>query len=103
MILHVLRMALVGAPEWDPMVTKEDVDCAKVIIDFIIEQKFRLMPPELKVASAATYSCPNVPDNYLVKFLGFRGSQIQASDVSQFRLMPPSPLTPGAKNKYPVE
>ena len=103
MILHVLQMALVGAPEWDPMVTKEDVDCAKVIIDFIIEQKFRLMPPELKVASAATYSCPNVPDNYLAKFLGFRCGQIQASDVSQFRLMPPSPLTPGAKNKYLVE
>ncbi len=71
MILHVLRMALVGVPEWDPMVTKEDVDHAKVIIDFIIDQKFRLMPPEIKVASAATYSCPNVPDNYLAKFLGF--------------------------------
>ena len=36
MILHVLQMALLGAPEWDPMVTKEDADCAKVI-DFIIE------------------------------------------------------------------
>ena len=44
-----------------------------------------------------------MPDNYLANFLGYRGSQIQASDVSQFRLMPPSPLTPGAKNKYPVE
>ena len=41
------------------------------------------MSPALKVASAATYSCPNVPDKYLAKLLGFRGSQIQASDVSQ--------------------
>ena len=32
----------------------EDVDHAKVIIDFIIEQKFRLMPPEVKVVSAAS-------------------------------------------------
>ena len=47
--------------------------------------------------------CPNVPDNYLAKFLSFKSNQIQSSDVLQFRLMPPSPLTPGAKNKYPVE
>ena len=103
MILHSLRIALANEPVWDTMVTKEDVDHAKVIIDFIIEQKFRLMPPEMKVVSAASYMCPNVPDNYLAKFLGFKSKQIQASDVSQFRLMPPSPLTPGDKNKYPVE
>lgn len=100
--LHSLRIALADEPVWDPMVTEEDVDHA-VIIDFIIEQKFRLMPPEIKVVSAASYLCPNVPDNYLAKFLGFKSKQIQASDVSQFRLMPPSPLTPGDKNKYPVE
>ena len=103
MIMHVLRMALENVLEWDTMVTQEDVDNAKVIIDFIIEQKFSLMPPEIKIASSANYICPNVPDNYFVKFLSFKSSQILASDVSQFRLMPPTPLTPEAKNKYPVE
>ena len=47
MILHSLRIALDDEPEWDKMVTKEDVDHVKVTIDFIIEQKFRLMPPEI--------------------------------------------------------
>lgn len=50
-LVMISQMALVGAPEWDSMVTKEDVDCAKVIIDFIIEQKSRLVPPELEVAA----------------------------------------------------
>ena len=54
MILHSLRIALADEPVWDPMVTEEDVDHAKVIIDFIIEQKFRLMPPVIKVVSAAS-------------------------------------------------
>ena len=74
MILHSLRIALADEPVWDPMVTEEDVDHAKVIIDFIIEQKFRLMPPVIKVVSAASYLCPNVPDNYLAKFLGFKAN-----------------------------
>ena len=97
MILHSLMIALADETEWSTIVTKEDVDHAKVIIDFIIEQKLWLMPPEVKVMSAASYLCPNVPNDYLAKFLGFKSNQIQASDVSQYRLMPPSPLTPGAK------
>ena len=54
MILHSLRIALADEPVWDTMVTKEDVDHAKVIIDFVIEQKFRLMPPEMKVVAVAS-------------------------------------------------
>ena len=42
-------------------------------------------------------------DYYLSKFLTFKGDQVQASDVSQYRLMPPTPLNPTSKNKYPVE
>ena len=75
----------------------------QVIVDSVIEQKFRLMSLEVKVDSATDYICPNVPDNYLSKFLGFKKAQIQASEVAQFRLMLPSPLTPGSKNKYPTE
>ena len=41
--MFLLRIALADEPVWDPMVTEEDVDHAKVIIDFIIEQKFRLI------------------------------------------------------------
>lgn len=76
MILYSLRIAFADAPEWDTMVTKEDVDHVKVIIDFVIEQKFCLMPPEVKVVSAASYLYPSVPDNYVAKFLGFKNNQI---------------------------
>ena len=66
-------------------------------VDYVIEQKFLLMPP------VSNSIISNISDNYLAKFLSFKNRIIQASDVSQFRLMPPTPLIPGSKNKYPVE
>ena len=103
MILHVLKMALDDVDDWSTLVTKEDVEHAQIIIDFVIEQKFRLMPPEVKVHFTTDFINPNISDNYLSKFLSFKTTPIQASEVAQFRLMPPSPLTPGSKNKYPIE
>ena len=40
---------------------------------------------------------------YLSKFLTFKNANIQVIDVSQFRLMPPTPKQSQSKNKYPVE
>lgn len=40
---------------------------------------------------------------HLSKFLTFKNATIQASNVSQFRLMPPTPNGSQSKNKYPIE
>ena len=56
MVLHSLRIALADEPVWDPMVTEEDVDHAKVIIDFIIEQKLSTHATEIKVVSPASFA-----------------------------------------------
>ena len=109
MILHVLEVAIGdvnGVMQWDIVISKENVECSKIIIDYVIEQKFLLMPPEMKIQPVTAVSnsiISNISDNYLAKFLSFKNRIIQASDVSQFRLMPLTPLIPGSKNKYPVE
>ena len=105
MILHVLESALCyeGEP-WNTVIPKSAVDKAEHILNYIIDQKFALMHPEIQVKTPTTQcSVPLIPDTYLSKFLSFNKSVISASDVSQYRLMPPSPLTPQSKNKYPVE
>lgn len=47
---------------------------------------------------------PTLDNNptYLQKFLTYKDNDIIASDVSRFRLIPPSTTTNG-KNKYPVD
>ena len=105
MILHVLESALCyeGEP-WNTVIPKSAVDKAEHILNYIVDQKFALMHPEIQVKTSTTQcSVPLIPDTYLSKFLSFNKSVISASDVSQYRLMPPSPLTPQSKNKYPVE
>ena len=108
MILQALETALddpiVTTTPWNTVVSKRSVERAKVILDYVIDEKFSLMPPEIKVKSPAC-SCfdSSISDSYLTKFLSFDKKNISASDVSQYRLMPPTPLTPASKNKYPVE
>lgn len=55
MILHVLKMASADVREWDTFVTQDDVENAMVII----EQKYSLMPSEIRVPSSAWY--PYIP------------------------------------------
>lgn len=53
-------------------------------------------PPRKKAVFSAN-------DSYVAKFLTYKLSEIHPSDVTQYRLMPPLPLTPDAMNKYPAE
>ena len=99
---------------WEDTIGEHSVVQAEHIMNYIIDQKFALMKEEVKVADLPEEKLTtdsNIINNhprYLSKFLTFKNSDIQASDVSQFRLMPPTPKTPtdpGTKprNKYPVE
>lgn len=96
---------------WSFEVSENSLGQAKIIIDYLIEQKFALMPPKLRIDT-----CPSINSEtnistgssvldenykYLSKFLSYRGTDIMASDVSKFRLMPPSKKS--KKNKYPVD
>lgn len=78
--------------------------------DYFISQKFQLMPPEIKISECLQplpllekSSLLTANDSYVAKFLTYKLSEIHPSDVTQYRLMPPLPLTPDAKNKYPAE
>lgn len=68
------------------------------------------MKPELKIAAVIQVDSPDLctgspmldsNPRYLNKFLSHNGRDIAASDVSKYRLMPPT-QTPN-RNKYPVE
>jgi hypothetical protein len=84
-----------------------------MIMNYVIEQKFALMKEEVKISSMPSESNINTGRDildsnpkYLSKFLTFKSVDIQPSDVSQFRLMPPTPSSSTGvkqKNKYPVE
>ena len=91
---------------WDTTVSESHVLKAKNLIDYIIEQKFSLMKAEVIIPDRDTVR-DSILDTgnakYLEKFLKFKGSQIQASDVSQYRLMPGLPCTSGSRNRYPVD
>lgn len=112
MVVHVLEQALSHlectpsqeTPEWSKTIAKESVEKARVILDHIIAQKFALMQPELKLPQETEPTTVEaIPDAYLTKFLNFNKDTITASDVSQWRLMPPSPITPTDRNKYPAK
>ena len=95
--------------EWNAIIKEESVIKAEEIMKFLIEQKFALMQPEVQVGSNDEMNIHTgraiLDENpkYLNKFLTFKNPDIQASDVSQFRLMPPTPKNSQSKNKYPVE
>ena len=110
MVLHALETGIDKVTnqdgtdnDWDTTVTKEHVQWATEIMKYLIDQKFALMPAEIKVAAPEKKADDKLDDAYLSKFLTFKGDHIQASDVSNYRLMSPTPLNPTSKNKYPVE
>ena len=84
---------------------KEDsVIKAEVLTTYIVEQKFALMQPEVQVGIADMNIHTGRPvldknPKYLSKFLTFKNATVQASDVSQFRLMPPTPKQSQSKKK----
>ena len=106
MVLHTLETGIDkitnqdgSDQEWDTTVTKEHVQWATEVMNYLIDQKFTLMPPDIKVSVPADQPADKteLDDNYLSKFLTFKGDRILASDVSQYRLMPLSPLNPRVK------
>ena len=119
MILHCLEEAVEHPmnesepsdeeSNWYPVITETSVIKAEMIMKFIVEQKFALMQPEVQVGSTSDKNMltdSTVLDEnpkYLNKFLTFKNVTIQASDVSQFRLMPPTPTTSQTKNRYLAE
>ena len=112
MVIHSIEQALLMSID-DTSVWKYEISCssvreAKVILDYIINQKFALMQPEVKLPILADNSQIStgsqlLDDNpkYLSKFLSFKAKEIAASDVSKYRLMPP--VATANKNKYPVD
>ena len=117
MILHSLEQAVELSmndscssgeeSEWNAVVAATSVKRAEEVMKFIIEQKFAMMQPEVQVGADTNILTGSaiLDENpkYLSKFLTFKNATIQASDVSQFRLMPPTPNSSQSKNKYPVE
>ena len=119
MIIHALEQAIQtpinedcpNIADWNTTVEENSVKKAETIITYIIEVKFALMQPEVLVGSVPDRNS-NIQTGraildsnpkYLSKFLSFKNTNVQASDVSQFRLMPPTPNRSQSKNKYPVE
>ena len=117
MVVHSIEQAIrqISSPtmEWNSTIDEGSLTTAKIIMDYIIEQKFALMLPEVKVSSTVQglsmqVDTINLGDTildsnpkYLSKFLSYKEPDVCASDVSRFRLIPPTPTN--AKNKYPVE
>lgn len=58
MVIHTLDQAIARSmdeeQQWSCTVTTSSLDMAKLVMDYIIDQKFALMPPEIKIDSAAT-------------------------------------------------
>jgi hypothetical protein len=91
---------------WEYKISKESLLQAKNILDYIIQEKFALMKPEVEVTQVQPVlqtGSQKLDENpqYLSKFLSFKGREIMASDVSKYRLMPA--IQSDKKNKYPVE
>ena len=91
MVLHTLETGIDKVTnqdgsdhDWDTTVTKEHVQWATEVMNYLIDQKFTLMPPEMKVSTPADEAADKsgLDDNYLSKFLTFKGDKIQASDVA---------------------
>ncbi len=89
MIIHCLEQSVdlvmtQSSREWESEINESSVSKATVVMDYIIEQKFALMKPEIvnEIAiSTGVETLDNYP-NYLSKFLAFKGKDIMASDVS---------------------
>ena len=109
MVIHCMEMAHTSSM-CEAVISQDAVQKARIIMNYVIEQKFALMPPEIKIAIAPPISSPintgsdklDKNTKYLSKFLTFKSAEIQPSQVSQFRLMPPTP-TSSSRNKYPVD
>ena len=90
MVLHILETGIDKVTnqdgsdhEWDTM-TKEHVQWATEIMNYLLDQKLTLMPPEIKVSAPTNQAADKtgLDDNYLSKFLTFKDDKIQASEVS---------------------
>ncbi len=114
MVIHSIQNTLDidSDGEWNAIIDEASVQKAKIILDYIIEVKFALMPPEKKINPPSTSLIIPTPINtgspiidgntkYLSKFLSFNEDEILASGVSKYRLVPPSKSQ--KNNKYPVE
>ena len=114
MVIHSLQNAVSeDNDEWNYVIDDSSVHSAKVVLDYLIDEKFALMSPEKKVTCIQTGSLNSentintgstILDNhsrYLSKFLTFRDTSVIASDVSKYRLMPPKDTQD--KNKYPAK
>lgn len=96
---------------WDYVIKKSSVVQADIIMNYIIEQKFALITINDMPAESIINTGRDILDSnprYLSKFLTFKSADIQPSDVTQFRSMPPIPTSSGStgvkvKNKYPAE
>ena len=109
---QALDMMTVEEACWNYTIEECSIIQAKVVLDYVIDQKFSLMQPEIKI-STATPTNSDKPilntgsivldqnPHYLRKFLSFKGRDIIASDISKYRLMPPAKTD--KKNKYPVD
>ena len=78
---------------WSYKIEKESLTEAKVVLDYILEQKFSLIKPELEIPQIHPMlhtGSQKLDENpqYLNKFLSFKAKEITASDVSKYRLMP---------------
>ena len=70
---------------WSYKVDKLSVEKAKIILDYVIEQKFALMEPEIKIVTTIHSDDPNLQTGsdvldhnpkYLHKFLSFKGNSV---------------------------
>lgn len=115
MVVHAIDRAVkilaLEVTGWSSTIEVDSLNTAKTIMDYILDQKFALMLPEIKIAAEPSFlpdksiiSGVQVLDSnpkHLTKFLTYKGEELSASDVSRFRLMPPTPTR--GKNKYPVD
>ena len=106
MIIHSLEQATqspmndhgdcTNKEDWRTMVGEESVKKAETTMKYIIDEKFARMQPEFLVRSVMESdqgintgrAILDSNPKYLTKFLKFKNTSVQASDVSQFRLMP---------------
>ena len=103
--IHTIIYLTFSWREWNASIREDSIKKAEVITKYYIEQKFALMQPELQVVINVHTGRVVLDENlkYLSKLVTFKNANIKASDVSQFRLMPPKPKQSQSKNKYPVE
>ena len=113
MVIHCIEQAIINysftEATWKSEIQESSMKQARIVINYIIEQKFALMNPEIIIScytspASVSTGIQRLDSNskYLNKFLSFHEREVTLSHVSRFRLMPPSTST-SSKNKYPVE